>query len=153
MLNFDFLEKGLEKVSPSHFLYDFSRKIFFMLYSIYQMIKNTSWDIGKYVDCNCWFPFSDVINFEVKFIFLTVRSSTRPKSQDKNLNLLRTERDFKVKQKLFFIILKSIQPTFVSDWREEWPFMMHSWPKLVLKNFRKLPRISCTEFLLSVEVV
>ena len=26
--------------------------------------------IGKYVDCNCWFATSDVINFEVKFIFL-----------------------------------------------------------------------------------
>ena len=29
MLNFDFLEKGLEIVSPLHFVYDFSRKMFF----------------------------------------------------------------------------------------------------------------------------
>ena len=34
MLNFDFLEKGLGIVSPPHFVYDFSRKMFFMLYSI-----------------------------------------------------------------------------------------------------------------------
>ena len=34
MLNFDFLEKGLGTVSPPHFVYHFSRKIFFMLYSI-----------------------------------------------------------------------------------------------------------------------
>ena len=34
MLNFDFLEKGLGVVSPPHFMYDFSRKMFFMLYSI-----------------------------------------------------------------------------------------------------------------------
>ena len=34
MLNFDFLEKGLVIVSPTHVVHDFSRKIFFMLYSI-----------------------------------------------------------------------------------------------------------------------
>ena len=27
MLNFDFLEKGLGLVSPSHFMYDYSRKM------------------------------------------------------------------------------------------------------------------------------
>ena len=34
MLNFDFLEKGLELVSPPHFVYDCSTKMFLMLYSI-----------------------------------------------------------------------------------------------------------------------
>ena len=34
MLNFDFLEKDLEIVSPLHFVYDFSREIFLILYSI-----------------------------------------------------------------------------------------------------------------------
>ena len=34
MLNFDFLEKGLGIVSLLHFVYDFSRKRFLMLYSI-----------------------------------------------------------------------------------------------------------------------
>ena len=33
-LNFDFLEKGLGIVSTPHFVYDFSRKIFLMLYFI-----------------------------------------------------------------------------------------------------------------------
>ena len=32
--NFDFSEKGLENVFPLHFVYDFSRKMFLMLYSI-----------------------------------------------------------------------------------------------------------------------
>ena len=32
MLNFDFLEKGLEIVSPPHFVYDFSRNIFLACY-------------------------------------------------------------------------------------------------------------------------
>ena len=33
MLNFDFSEKGLGIVSPPHFVYDFSRKMFLKLYS------------------------------------------------------------------------------------------------------------------------
>ena len=33
MLNFNFPEKGLRLGSPPHFLYDFSRKMFLMLYS------------------------------------------------------------------------------------------------------------------------
>ena len=34
MLNSKFLEKGLGKVSPKHFAYDFLRKMFPILYSI-----------------------------------------------------------------------------------------------------------------------
>ena len=34
MLNFDILDKGLGMVSPAHFVYDFSMKMFLMLYSI-----------------------------------------------------------------------------------------------------------------------
>ena len=34
MLNFDFLDKSLRIVSPEHFEYDFSIKMFLMLYSI-----------------------------------------------------------------------------------------------------------------------
>ena len=33
MINFDFLEKSREIVSPLHFVYDFSRKMFLILYS------------------------------------------------------------------------------------------------------------------------
>ena len=34
MFNFEFSEKGLERVSPPHFVRDFSRKMFLMSYSI-----------------------------------------------------------------------------------------------------------------------
>ena len=34
MLNFDFIDKGLGIVSPANFVYDFSKKMFFMLYTI-----------------------------------------------------------------------------------------------------------------------
>ena len=38
MLNFNFSEKGLGLVSPSHFAYDFSRKMFLMLHAINDQI-------------------------------------------------------------------------------------------------------------------
>ena len=34
MLNFEFLDKGLGIVSTAYFAYDFSTKVFLMLYSI-----------------------------------------------------------------------------------------------------------------------
>ena len=34
MLNFDFLDKGLENVSTPHFVYEFSTKMFLMPYSV-----------------------------------------------------------------------------------------------------------------------
>ena len=51
MLNFVFLKKGLGIVSARRFVYDFSRKIFLMLYSINLTkfdcpIVFTSWDIA-----------------------------------------------------------------------------------------------------------
>ena len=39
MLNFDFLDKGLKIVSPAHFVYDFSTKMFLMLYSLSEQIS------------------------------------------------------------------------------------------------------------------
>ena len=42
MLNFKFLEKGLEIVSPLHIEYDFSGKMFLMLYSI-NCPNSTAW--------------------------------------------------------------------------------------------------------------
>ena len=58
MLNFNFPEKGLELVSPPHFPYDFSRKMFLILYSINRpnfkvWLSFTSRDIGQYVYYNC----------------------------------------------------------------------------------------------------
>ena len=39
MLSFDFLEKGLGLVTPPNFVYDFSGKMFFMLYCIIDQIS------------------------------------------------------------------------------------------------------------------
>ena len=56
----------------------------------------------------CW-PGCDVINFEINLIFLIKPySSIWTKSQDKNLNILRTQRAFNMKLKASFINCKGL---------------------------------------------
>ena len=43
MLNFDFLEKDLGKVSPTHFAYDFSRKMFLRLFLLTKQMSLPDW--------------------------------------------------------------------------------------------------------------
>ena len=73
MLNLNFLEKSLRLASPPHFVYDFSRKA--ILLSGCEILDNVS------IVIIC-FPVYYVINFE---------------TNDKKLNILRTERAFKIK--------------------------------------------------------
>ena len=75
VLNYDFLKNGLGMVSPSHFVYDFSREMFLILYSI-------NWSIfvvwlsfllgilGKMCIAIVFFPGLNAINFEIKLILL-----------------------------------------------------------------------------------
>ena len=69
MLNFNFLEKGLGLVSPPYFVYDFSRKMFLVLYFInwpsllFELLGNMCITIVSW-------PGYDVINFEVNLIVL-----------------------------------------------------------------------------------
>ena len=56
MLNFDFLEKSLGIVSPPHFAYNFSRKMFafYVLTDLISLSDSRNFlDIGQYVYCNC----------------------------------------------------------------------------------------------------
>ena len=54
MLNFDFLDKDLGIVSPAHCVYDFSTKMFLLLYSInWANLVPFTWDIGQFVYYNC----------------------------------------------------------------------------------------------------
>ena len=46
------------------------------------------------------------MNFEINIIFLIEPFSTWPQSQNKYVNILRTKKVFKVKQKAFFIIFR-----------------------------------------------
>ena len=68
MFNLAFLEKGLELVSWSCFVYDLSRKIFPLLCFVnYQMLLSDChyfFSNGQYLHYNPFFPVYDVINSE-----------------------------------------------------------------------------------------
>ena len=72
--NFNFIEKNLGLVSSAHFVYDFSRKLFLMLFycftKFYRLNIITSWDIGEYVIAIVCFSGFNVISFEINLIFL-----------------------------------------------------------------------------------
>ena len=124
MLNFDFLNKGLGLVYPSHFVYDFSRKRFLMLCSLNdQMLLSDCFYFWRYwaicvlsvlfilcVSYVCYqfciviicFADYDVINFEINLSFLMKPFLCMPKTvRTKNLNILRTKRAFTMKEKRF----------------------------------------------------
>ena len=113
ILNFDFLKKGLGIVSPTHFVFDFSRKIFFMLYSInwpnstvwllllLEILVNMCIAILCFVGC-------DAINFEINLIFLIRLCFYMMKSSRQKFNILRMKRAFKLKLKAFFIIFRGL---------------------------------------------
>ena len=75
MLNFDFLDKGLAIVSPAHFVYDLSTKVFLMLYSINWPIF-IAWlflllgILGNMCIAIVCYPGCDVMDFEINLIFL-----------------------------------------------------------------------------------
>ena len=59
MLNFHFREKGLGLVSPSHFMYDFSKKnvchvTFYYVTKFHCLIPFTFPNIGQYVYYDCF---------------------------------------------------------------------------------------------------
>ena len=69
----------------------FKQKYFSHYILLHDQIDFTSSDIGQYVFGIVYFPGCDVIKFEINLIFLVkLFFSTRPKSHDKNLNILRT---------------------------------------------------------------
>ena len=80
ILKFDFLEKGLEIASPQDFVYDFSRKMFLMLYSITDYIS-----------------LSDCLYFLRYWAICVSNQAIFLQSQYKNLNILRMKIAFKVK--------------------------------------------------------
>ena len=75
LLNSDFSEKGLGIVFTQRFVYDFSRKMFLILYSInwpnfivwLPLLRDILGNICIAIVC---FPDCDVISFEINLIFL-----------------------------------------------------------------------------------
>ena len=97
ILNFECSEKGLRLVSPPHFVYDFSRKIFLMFYV-------TNWPnfivwltILLKIMHNMWItivcePGCDVINFEINLIFLIKLFSYMIKKSKQKFEYLENEK-------------------------------------------------------------
>ena len=75
MLDFDFLEKSLGIVSSPHFVHDFSRKMFLMLYannwpSFIVWLHLLLEILGSMCIAIVCFPGCGIINFEISLIFL-----------------------------------------------------------------------------------
>ena len=74
MPNFDFLDKGLGLVPPAHLVYDFSTKMFLMLYSL-NLPNFIAWLplLLKILGNMCIavsYPGCDVKDFEINHMFL-----------------------------------------------------------------------------------
>ena len=96
MLNFDFIEKGLGIVFLPHFVYNFLRKMFLMLYSLNwpNFIARLSLLIDILVNmciviiCQ---PDYDVIDFEINLLFLIKPFSCMTKMSKQKFNYLEKE--------------------------------------------------------------
>ena len=90
MLNFDFSRKDLRLASLPHFVYNFWRKMFFMVYSInwanfivwLSLLREILGNICLVIIC-C--PVYDVINVEINCPFFTKPFFYISKSQEKNV--------------------------------------------------------------------
>ena len=102
MLNFDVLEKSLAIVFPPHFVYEFSRKMSYVIFinwpNFIVWLSLVSEILRNMCNAIVFFLGFGVMNFFSlirSFFYLT-----------KYFNNLRTKRAFKMKQKAFFIIFK-----------------------------------------------
>ena len=108
------MKRGLELVSTPYILYNFWRKIFLFLYSFnwtnFIVCLHFFWEIlGNICIAIVCKPGCHFMNFEIKLIFLIKPFFLYgPKSHDKNLNILRTKRAFKMKYKTIFIIFRGL---------------------------------------------
>ena len=95
MLNSDFLETSLVIDSAPYFVYDYSRQMLYpsnwpnpiVCLSLLLEIWDTDNVYYNWTDC---FPGCYLINFENNHIFQIKLFSTCPKSEDKNLNTLKS---------------------------------------------------------------
>ena len=83
MPNFYFLEKGLGIVAPAYFVYDFSRKMFLILYCMSNMCTAI-----------VFFPGFDVIKFEINLFFLIKPFFYMTKNSRQKFKYLENEKSF-----------------------------------------------------------
>ena len=102
------IERGLELVSWHHFLHNFWRKIFLLLYSInwpnfivwLPLLCEILGNMCIAIVCK---PSCDVMNFEVNLVFLIQplflhdQKVSNKNYSDKNFDIFRTKKAFKIK--------------------------------------------------------
>ena len=112
MLNFNFSQKGLELVPSTHFVYDFSKKmfhvIFYYLTKFYCLIDFSSWNIGQYVYYNCLLTSLWRHTFETNFIFLIKPFCFMTKKPRQKLQYFEDEKSFSGEIKKHFIVFKAL---------------------------------------------
>ena len=102
-----------EIVSSPHFVYDFSRKIFFMLHFINWPNFIVSLPLileilGNMCIAIVWFPGCDVINFEISLIFLIKPFFYMTGKLRQKFKYLENEKRFPGQRKSFFISFKGL---------------------------------------------
>ena len=126
-------KRGLGLISLPHFLHNFWRKIFLLLYFI-NWPSFTVWLpllreilVNMCIAIVCW-PGCDVMRFAVNFIFLVKLFFLY---DQKVLNILRTKKAFKMKQKAFFIIFKALSMKQITVFlKGESPTLNNLWEKI-----------------------
>ena len=96
MLNFDFLEKCLGIVFPPHFVYDFLREMFLMLYSITGQISlpDCLYFLVNICIAIICYPGCDVTHFEIKPVFLIKLFFHMTKNSKQKYKYLKNENSF-----------------------------------------------------------
>ena len=105
MLNLDISENVQKTFSPPELVHDFSW--FFICLLLYSVnLPNLIAGFPLLLEILGNMSGCGAINFETKLIFLFKPFLYMTKNEDKNLNIFQTKRNFKLKQKAFFIFFK-----------------------------------------------
>ena len=154
MLNFESLEMGLGLVSPTHYVHDFSRKIFLMLYSI-NWANFIAWlpllleILGGTRIVIIYFPVFDVINFWINLNVLIMPFSYLTKKSEQKFKYLNNEKSFQIEIKSIFHHFERAFSCDILCQTCECAFKW-TWPKVVSENYpRQLCMQTITKFLLA----
>ena len=106
MLNFDFLEKGLGKVSPPYFVHIFQ---YFKILCIFLWILTDQISMSdclsflQYLYCNCLFPrFTSFGNFGINLLFLIRLFFYMTEKPKQKFEYLKNEKSFQGEIKSIF---------------------------------------------------
>ena len=113
MLKFYILSRRLGLASPPHFVYDFWRKMLFMLYSI-NWPNSVAWlpllleILGNMCIVIICYPVCGVINFEINLSFLITPFLYITKKAGQKRKYLKNERSFQHEIKIIFHHFKGL---------------------------------------------